>query len=243
MSRRPKAPPPPSRDQISRYFKPTSLSSTTDTLKPPCTPVPETTSSTSLSCPTAAARREPQKIESMFHLVAIRKKTQGAKQPLRKMLSAKVKCDAKVDPNADKVWEDKYKPDVNLTTDEMLSEARKLQRVRKQPLNLQLSYPWLWWQCWFEARESRWSYYEARRNHGVLCSCCENARYREGFRVGRNNLCDDCANDKLCLHYPCSHLTKLIEKRETYRRALPRRINVITTREVIDMKLQSEVTS
>lgn len=176
----------------------------------------------------------------MFNLVAIRKKTQGAKQQLRTMLSTKVRCDAKVDPNADKVWEEKYKPDVNLTTDDLLNEARKLQRTSKQPLNLKLSYPWLWWQCWFESkRDSRWSYYEARRNHGILCSCCENARYHDGFRVGRNNLCDSCANDKLCLQHPCRFLTQKIAERERERRLLPRKINIVTTQEVIDMKLPS----
>jgi len=243
MSRRPKALPPPSRDQISRYFKPTLASTTTNIVKPHSLPSQETIKSTSLNSATAPPAKESVKIESMFNLTAIKKKTIGAKQPLRKMLSSKVRCDAKVDPNADKVWEEKYKPDVNLTTDDMINEAKKIQRNGGH-VNLKLSYPWLWWQCWFESRASRYGYYEARRNHGVLCSCCENARYRAGFNVVKN-LCEDCTRDK-CQH-PCDALVKKMEERAEYKLNLiidkqtgkRRQINVITTKEVIDMKLQS----
>ena len=243
MSRRPKVPLPPSRDQISRYFKPTTVSNTTNTAKLHSSQSPETTKSTSLSSLMANAAKESVKIDSMFNLTAIKKKTIGAKKPLRNMLSSKVRCDAKVDPNADKIWDEKYKPDVNLSTDDMISEAKKIQSNGGH-VNLKLSYPWLWWHCWFESRDSRYGYYEARRNHGVLCACCENARYRSGFNVVKN-LCEDCTRDK-CQH-PCAALVQKMKEREQYKLSLRvdlttgkrRQINVITTKEVIDMKLES----
>lgn len=232
MSRHRKEPLPPSRARISHYFTPTSHSTTTNTLKPPSAPSQETTSSTSQHSLTA----KTVKLDSMFKLVGVQK-AHGSKQPLRKLLSTKVKCDAKVAPNAD----DNYpKKDVNLTADDELSEARKIQR-RGGHINLKLSYPWEWWQCWFESRDNRYSYYEARRNHGVICSCCENARWRQGFRVVKN-LCEDCTRDTKCRQHPCDHLVKKITSRRDYKKTLPRRINVITTKEVIALKLQLEGT-
>lgn len=166
------------------------------------------------------------------------------------MLSSKVRCDVKVDPNADDVWYKNYKPDVNLTTDDMLREAKKLEK-RGHAVNLKLVYPWEWWQCWFEACDGyRYRYYDARRNHGVLCTCCENARYSARSYVDSSklnppfnvvkNLCDGCRASK-CQH-PCEELVAAVKARQKRKLTLPRRINVITTQEVIDLKLQSEVT-
>lgn len=237
MSQLPKAPPHPSRGQISHYFTPTLRSTTTAIAKPLSQSSQETTSLTSQSLQRVTKNA---KLDSMFRLVGVRKTTNGVKQQLRNALAVKVKCDVKVDPNAPYP-----RPDVNLTVDAMLHETKKIERNGGY-VNLELCYPWLWWQCWFESHSARYSYYEARRNHGVLCSCCENARYRRGFRVVKN-LCEDCAADKC--HYPCHHLIDAFEERKRYKdsirldeRGRRRRINVLTTQDVIDFKLQSEVT-
>lgn len=150
----------------------------------------------------------------------------------------------RVDKDADKPG--RYpRPDVNLTVDSVIKEARKLkERDKSLVIDLKGSYPWEWWQCEYENQlEYKTRYYEMRSMHSQICKCCENARWRPGFKVV-NSLCQDC--NKECLQVnlmfgQCQKLRELQQKRKSYMKSLPRKIALISTEDVVRMKLELAV--
>lgn len=215
---------PHTQSPISRFFKPATPRITPVTSPTQPASSPATTSST--PPPPVMARGANSPIKAI------------GKQ-LREKLQTKVKCMVKVD-KTDRPYP---KPDVVMTVDRMVREARKLasESEGRIKVSMKATYPWEWWECLYENCSYKQRYYDAKCLHRNVCRCCDNARWTPDFRILDSGLCALC--DKECqhlrhLHRACPALIKKQKSHLERRRALPRRINIITTDEVIDLNLQ-----